>query len=203
MIAAVDTSTAVPTELAPPVLGQTLTIELMNTIWADRHGMYDSLATAAGAKRWVYALGERAPIRSGLTPQCRDDLRELRGALRQVAAHLTAHPHEHPDRTLTEVGVSVQMINEKATHVLTTPTLALHPNGAISTDNSISADALPAAIAASAIAFYGSEQAAALRACLAPGCVLYFVKDHPRRGWCSPACGNRARAARHYARHHP
>jgi len=40
-----------------------------------------------------------------------------------------------------------------------------------------------------------------LRACYAPGCVLYFVKDHPRREWCSHACGNRARAARHYRRH--
>jgi predicted RNA-binding Zn ribbon-like protein len=39
-----------------------------------------------------------------------------------------------------------------------------------------------------------------LRACLAPSCVLYYVQDHPRRAWCSAACGNRARAARHYAR---
>jgi CGNR zinc finger len=39
-----------------------------------------------------------------------------------------------------------------------------------------------------------------LRACHAPGCVLYFVKSHPRRAWCSEACGNRARAARHYER---
>jgi predicted RNA-binding Zn ribbon-like protein len=43
--------------------------------------------------------------------------------------------------------------------------------------------------------------AGSLRACHAPGCVLYFVKDHPRREWCSTACGNRARAARHYRRH--
>jgi predicted RNA-binding Zn ribbon-like protein len=40
-----------------------------------------------------------------------------------------------------------------------------------------------------------------LRACYAPGCVLYFVQDHPRREWCSTACGNRVRAARHYRRH--
>jgi len=39
-----------------------------------------------------------------------------------------------------------------------------------------------------------------LRACRAPGCVLYFVKDHPRREWCGVTCGNRVRAARHYAR---
>jgi predicted RNA-binding Zn ribbon-like protein len=30
--------------------------------------------------------------------------------------------------------------------------------------------------------------------------VLYFVKTHPRREWCSVACGNRVRAARHYQR---
>jgi len=27
------------------------------------------------------------------------------------------------------------------------------------------------------------------------------VKNHPRREWCSAACGNRVRAARHYRRH--
>ena len=54
-------------------------------------------------------------------------------------------------------------------------------------------------LAAEAVRFFGSDPQ--LRACLAPGCVLYFVKDHPRREWCGPACGNRARAARHYRRH--
>jgi len=39
-----------------------------------------------------------------------------------------------------------------------------------------------------------------LRACQAPGCVLYFLKTHPRRERCSEACGNRTRAARHYQR---
>jgi predicted RNA-binding Zn ribbon-like protein len=48
------------------------------------------------------------------------------------------------------------------------------------------------------ITLLGGPDAAKLRACHAPGCVLYFVKTHPRREWCSIACGNRARAARHY-----
>jgi predicted RNA-binding Zn ribbon-like protein len=41
-----------------------------------------------------------------------------------------------------------------------------------------------------------------VRACRAPGCVLFYLKNHPRREWCSAACGNRARVARHYERHH-
>jgi predicted RNA-binding Zn ribbon-like protein len=56
------------------------------------------------------------------------------------------------------------------------------------------------AVAASAVELFGASDDR-LRACPAPGCVLYFVKDHQRREWCSAACGNRARARRHYDRH--
>jgi predicted RNA-binding Zn ribbon-like protein len=57
-----------------------------------------------------------------------------------------------------------------------------------------------AGVAEDAIQLLAGDDAASLRACHAPGCVLYFVKTHPRRQWCSVACGNRARAARHYQR---
>src|SRR6266567_145176 len=42
-----------------------------------------------------------------------------------------------------------------------------------------------------------------ISACHAPGCVLFFLKERRRRDWCSAACGNRARVARHYRRHRP
>ena len=42
-----------------------------------------------------------------------------------------------------------------------------------------------------------------VRACEAPSCVLFFVRGHARQAWCSAACGNRARVARHYRRTHP
>lgn len=64
-------------------------------------------------------------------------------------------------------------------------------------------DAVTAAlsgIARDAIAILGGPARSALRACQAPGCVQFFVKDHPRREWCGPACGHRARSARHYHR---
>jgi predicted RNA-binding Zn ribbon-like protein len=62
------------------------------------------------------------------------------------------------------------------------------------------ATATVSAIAEEAIGLFSQDERLRLRACLAPGCVLYFLKDHPRREWCSPACGNRARGARHYQR---
>lgn len=57
-----------------------------------------------------------------------------------------------------------------------------------------------AEVARASIALLGSPDRERLRACGAPGCVLFFLKDHPRREWCSGACGNRVRAARHYRR---
>ena len=40
--------------------------------------------------------------------------------------------------------------------------------------------------------------------CRAPSCGMFFVPTDRRQRWCSPACGNRARVARHTARaaHH-
>ncbi|WP_214322188.1 CGNR zinc finger domain-containing protein [Nonomuraea sediminis] len=43
-----------------------------------------------------------------------------------------------------------------------------------------------------------------IRQCEGHDCVMLFIPAHPRRRWCSTTtCGNRARVARHYARHKP
>ena len=47
---------------------------------------------------------------------------------------------------------------------------------------------------------FGGPDRLLIRSCPAPGCVLYFLREHPRREWCSTTCGNRVRAARHYDR---
>ena len=62
------------------------------------------------------------------------------------------------------------------------------------------ADLVIGALAADAIDLLTSPRRHDLRACGAPGCILMFLKDHPRREWCSNTCGNRARQARHYQR---
>ncbi|WP_245898953.1 CGNR zinc finger domain-containing protein [Nonomuraea indica] len=57
-----------------------------------------------------------------------------------------------------------------------------------------------AALAEEAIDLFAGPVRHKLRACQGPGCILHFVRESPRREWCSPGCGNRARAARHYAK---
>jgi predicted RNA-binding Zn ribbon-like protein len=59
---------------------------------------------------------------------------------------------------------------------------------------------LLAALATAAIAFLAGDTRERLRACPAPRCVRYFLQDDPRRSWCSPSCGNRARVARYHQR---
>ncbi|XES01431.1 CGNR zinc finger domain-containing protein [Streptomyces sp. S1D4-11] len=58
-------------------------------------------------------------------------------------------------------------------------------------------------IAHQAVGLFTGPGCDRLRPCLAPNCLLFFVKNHARRECCSPVCGNRVRVARHYRRHHP
>jgi predicted RNA-binding Zn ribbon-like protein len=46
-----------------------------------------------------------------------------------------------------------------------------------------------------------AEGDAKLRVCGAPSCGMFFHPRRHRQSWCSEPCGNRARFARHYARH--
>ncbi len=57
---------------------------------------------------------------------------------------------------------------------------------------------LLAAVARSAIRLLGSPEVRRLRRC--PACGSYFLASRPDRVWCSPACGNRVRVARHHRR---
>jgi hypothetical protein len=59
-----------------------------------------------------------------------------------------------------------------------------------------------AIVARSCIDLLSGPERQRLRLCRAPGCVLFFLKERGRREWCSAKCGNRARVARHYQRHH-
>jgi predicted RNA-binding Zn ribbon-like protein len=58
-----------------------------------------------------------------------------------------------------------------------------------------------AAVAASAIELLGTDTRERLRFCAAPSCGMYYLGHRADQQWCSPACGTRARVARHARRH--
>ncbi len=57
-----------------------------------------------------------------------------------------------------------------------------------------------AQIARSTVRLLGTEAAGAIRVCPAPRCGRFFAAARPDQVWCCPACGNRARVARHAGR---
>jgi predicted RNA-binding Zn ribbon-like protein len=58
-------------------------------------------------------------------------------------------------------------------------------------------------LAADAVAVLTSGDGRAPAPCGAHGCVRWFLRTHAARQWCSDRCGDRVRAARHYARRRP
>ncbi|TYK50993.1 CGNR zinc finger domain-containing protein [Actinomadura decatromicini] len=194
---------------SPPLLGQALPVELMNTVFADRHGVHDALTSVESARRWLAALAPRldAPL-AGSAGRLTEDglarLRRLRDALRRLAAELTDDPRAPAASAIGELETAVRTVNEHVGSARATPILELAEGGGVIEDFRVTGppgELFASAMAAEAVHFFGRWRDLELRACLAPGCVLYFIKNHPRREWCSTACGNRARAARHYARH--
>ena len=204
---------SVPATLAP-LLGEPLPVELMNTIWADGGGIHDALATPKDVLGWSRAIRALPASQVHLDPPVRDDpagetaglgpaLRTLRDALRRLAAKQTADPRTHAASAIADVGQALDVVNGAAAaapHWSRLEWSTGGPDRASCTQADVDA-AFVGSVAEQAIDLFTGDARHELRACLAPRCVLYFVRQHPRREWCSTACGNRARAARHYQRH--
>ena len=187
-------SWVLPAEPAP--------VRLMNTIWADRAGVHDDLSTPADLGVWLQSVSaaDRPPH---VTRRHLTDARQLRDALRRIAAFVTADTGAAATSPVADVDVAIEIINRAATATPPAPRLT-HDRERLRTTAAANAPTVAttlAAVAIAAIDLFASDHITALRTCHAPGCVLYFVKDHPRREWCSNTCGNRARAARHYRKH--
>jgi predicted RNA-binding Zn ribbon-like protein len=175
--------------------GEPAAVRFMNSVWADRGGVHDELRTEADLAVVLDCL-DLVP-EAGTSPEDVERARQLRDALRRLAAAVTEDTRARADTGLSEQ-VAVQRVNAALRGA---GTEQLEPGDG---DWHLRAEVTSVRHALAELARQGgrlvSDPARPLRACGAPGCVLYFVHNHPRREWCSPECGNRARAARHYAR---
>jgi predicted RNA-binding Zn ribbon-like protein len=177
-----------------------LPVRLMSTIWADVDGQHDDFESAAAVDEWLDAVGvDRAGARA--TEGELATARVLRDAVRRIAAHATGDDRPAMAAATADLAQAVDQVNAIAAE-LPAPRLTVR-DGRLELDAPAGPSPVTtglAQVAEQAVALLGGEDASRLRACYAPGCVLYFVKTHPRREWCSVACGNRVRAARHYQR---
>ncbi|MBO4270476.1 CGNR zinc finger domain-containing protein [Microbispora triticiradicis] len=188
-----------------------LALEFVSTVRADRSGPVDALEDVGGMAAWVRDhaadLGVD-PATFTATPEMREDVVALRQAIRALFARaVSPGPPSGADAArLPDFEPSLDLVNATAAAVPVAPRLEWPSQGAPrarTVPARVTGDSarLRAALASAAIDLLAGPWREQLRACPAPRCVLYFVREHPRQEWCSVACGNRARAARHYRQH--
>ncbi|MFF7560185.1 CGNR zinc finger domain-containing protein [Streptomyces pseudovenezuelae] len=185
-----------------------LALDLALTVRHDGHGgVADDLSDLAGLTAWVREHAETLPDASELVldEATLAAVRDLRAAVRALFARAVrpGAPSPADAAHLLLVPAAVARLNAAAARTPTVPVLhwADDTEPVLHRQPSARQTDLTAVLAQAAIAFLSGADRRRLRACPAPRCVRYFLKDHPRQEWCKPSCGNRARVARHHERH--
>jgi predicted RNA-binding Zn ribbon-like protein len=187
----------VRTSYPGPLRQEPLALELHNTLYAARGELIDGLESADGLSAWLAAIADRLPEPARDADASRHpEFLALRGAVRDaLQAALEGEPVP---------ASALEVINVAVGRAPVSPLAVVRPDGRLQAETRYhtadATDVALAALAADAIELLAGPDRERLRACGAPGCVLMFSKDHPRRTWCSAACGNRVRQARHYER---
>ncbi|WP_042377898.1 CGNR zinc finger domain-containing protein [Streptacidiphilus melanogenes] len=188
-----DTADAAP-EPAPGA-DVYLALDFANSALALPGGhVIDLLGTPDSANQWLTMHG-LAPDDAGIREMCAAQLRSLR---EQIRALLAARVEGVPAPPTALAAVNDALVRSPAIALLhwdrsTGPYRATpHPT------TQILEHAL-AALAENAAELLTGPDADRLTACGSPPCTRYLLR-HGRRQWCSTRCGDRARAARAYAR---
>ena len=194
-----------PTRRGGPVfrwLGEPLAIDLANTVMVTRSeadgggsGQWDEgvdlLSSPADLRLWLSAEGERLAAFAIDEEADLDAIHELRQAVRELF-DAAARGRKSPPH-------AVAVVNAASAASPVAPQLAAasgSPSVApLAEDKSLAA--MLGAVARSAIEHLAGTPPGELRICLAPSCGMFYLG---KRRWCCSACGNRARAARHYRR---
>ncbi|WEO96044.1 ABATE domain-containing protein [Streptomyces sp. FXJ1.172] len=154
----------------------------------------DLLDTPAAAQDWLVRRG-LAPADADLRETCATRLRALRERIRAL---LAARAEDRP-----APADALEAVNEALTRAPAASLLHWSPGrglyrAAAHPTTQIVEHAL-AALAADAADLLTGPDADRLTACGSAPCNRYLLR-HGRRHWCSTRCGDRARAARAYAR---
>jgi predicted RNA-binding Zn ribbon-like protein len=178
-----------------PRRGLPLPLELVNTAFAQAGQPRDALSTPAALDAWLRLNDLPLPDARDATALAR--FRALRTALRALFGAVASQTDPPAD--------TIELLNALSLAAPRVAQLAWRDGAArLSMDDLPGTDATTGAlaeVARAAMLLLTGPDGARLRACQAPGCVLFFLAAGRRRDWCSPACGNRARVARHYRRH--
>ncbi|WP_067828772.1 ABATE domain-containing protein [Actinomadura kijaniata] len=181
----------------PPAPGaeQYLALDFVNSVIALPGGQFvDLLGTPAAVNRWLAERG-LAPEDAGVQEMCATQLRSLREQVRGLFASRVAGVPALP--------AALAAVNDALTRAPTAPLLYWDdkdgPYRAVPCPTNEILDRALAVLAANAADLLTGPDAERLTACGSVPCNRYLLR-HGRRHWCSVRCGDRARAARAYAR---
>jgi predicted RNA-binding Zn ribbon-like protein len=159
---------------------------------ANSAGTTDRLGTAGAFRAWLDEHVDSG-TRSDAVLLRVGDFRALRAAL-IVAFRRTAEGSSPPDDV-------VDALNGTSAMAPMWPVLRINGTAKdleMETSDASETTRILASIARSAVELLGGPDAARLREC--PACGRFFLASRPRQVWCSGACGNRTRVARHRSR---
>ncbi len=189
-----------PSAYAGPLRNEPVAIELHNTLYATADGTVDALASIASTEAFLREISPRLNLESDLEgpPPGPPALRQAREVVR-AALHAAVDGAAHDPKAIDELnrlaGAAPRSLRADITHRPARPQMTHDLHGADRCATML------AAFATDTIRLITSPAAHQIHLCGAPGCVLMYLAEDPRRRWCSNACGNRARQARHYHRH--
>ena len=182
--------------LPPPAPGEdrSVALALVNTEIEVRGERLDLLSDGTALTQWLRSHGLPTERAVTIEPSDLERVRELRGAVRLMFLACADGRRA--------AGPALSTINSAS--ALASRVTRLSWNGDRPHSETVwppDASALEIALATlaeDAIVTALGPDGQQLRACEAHGCVRLFIRDHGRRRWCSRACGDRVRVARHY-----
>ncbi|WP_280723266.1 ABATE domain-containing protein [Kitasatospora sp. MAA4] len=186
-----------PPAVPPPAPGaeRHLALDFANSALVQPGGRLDLLESPAAAAQWLVDR-DLAPVGAGLQEVCAARLRAFREQVRALLSSRIAALAAPPE--------ALAAVNEALTSVPSAPLLlwdevhGLHRAQPHPTDRVV--DRALAVLAADAADLLTGPDAELLAACGSAPCTRHLLRTHAARHWCSVRCGDRARAARAYAR---
>ena len=180
-----------------PVIGDAPALDLVNTLHTPRGVERDGVSSAADLNDWIAAVQPDLGLAGQMAHVSEADVarfHDLRRTIRSLVGSVS--------RGETPASTDVDRVNEVSRLAASWPELRITAEAVERTSawDAPGADIVLASLAHDAVDLLTGDRAATLRTCEAHNCSLFFLKDHPRREWCSPACGARVRSARAYAR---
>ena len=184
----------------PPAPGEDVScaLALVNTRFMSAGRPVDLIADASGATEWLTGRGllPRGAVVSGQNAARLGALRETIRALFAARAD-TAAPAPGDLSALNAALAGAPLVP-----ALTWDDAGPRRDEQLTGPAADPVDVALARLAGDALGVLTGAGEAQPAPCGAHGCIRWFLRTHAARQWCSARCGDRVRAARHYARHH-